>query len=502
MQGRGWGALRVGAATCGFNTKRAPGARPGKTFGLQIHRQSSDAARMIRIDRGLVLLVCLIATTSCGIKERIAPSSGFGISASYGTVTDLDAAVIDERTIVVGWVADDQAWTRTLGLGGRAGPARRVNSKAWQIRVVPQGDTYQTLVLASGRLYLTSTSEANSTLLLPEDSLLVREFDAILSEAGLLCASTAMRRGMGKRPDVVDFVEADSHSPAIPLFDLQSVPKMQRCPPLISVGRNGIVIRVIGPLPDSANPSGNRIPDRVDSQVIAGEPWRLMNTDSEELKLQVERYKARGEERILEVRGIHTALGWRWTRSPMRRFADPGPDRVRVQVKAFSCADQRDLGMLVDWGSAVDWVRWPVDSAIARHVRVSLGTAEVFGRPKVGVVQWRDSTAVLAWVDRARERSSPEWNTSLTSSGLPVGDIHVALAKPDGSLRRLSLDGLPTMANACALRVLHAGDRTIFVWVRSISAPQFLEGFGRQVSIEACAVSDARLRSQPTVPFD
>jgi hypothetical protein len=158
--------------------------------------------------------------------------------------------------------------------------------------------------------------------------------------------------------------------------------------------------------------------------------------------------------------------------------------------------------MLVDWGRSLEWVRWPGDSTIARHVRIAPGTADVYGRQKMDTVQWPDSTAVLAWIDKDRERSSPEWNTSITSSGYSVGDVHLALASPDGSLRRLSLTGLPTMANACALRVLHAGDQTIVVWVKSVSAPQFLDFLGRSVSIEACAIPDARLRAQPSVPFD
>ena len=75
--------------------------------------------------------------------------------------------------------------------------------------------------------------------------------------------------------------------------------------------------------------------------------------------------------------------------------------------------------------------------------------------------------------------------------------MHVALASPDGALRRIAMDGFPTMENAVSMRVLHSGDRTIFVWVKRVfesSEPSF--------SIEICAIPDARLRAQPVIPFD
>ena len=425
--------------------------------------------------RYLTLLACLFATTTCADDSGVA-RSGFPIETkSMYSIRNLDAALIGSDVVVVSWVADDQAWVRTLHIGGEAGPVQKLAAKAWQVRVVTWGDSYQLLVLASGKLYAWETSEENSALLVPRDTL-VRNFCAMASHEGPVCASIGMVHG---DPDAVLLSDVSSHFGPAKLGEVLSVPFSS--PPAISMERDTVVVRVVGAVPDSTNPGNTKLPYFAEGSSfkhVRGESSYEVISVPERGRTLVERLKARMEPRVQEFRGVP---GKGWSSVPPRRFTDPGADRIRNKVSWFSAERQRDLGMLVDWGMNVEWVHW--QEGLPVETRVSSYTVNTHGSPRIGTASWPDTTAVLAWGDLDSDRG-----------GLGSRErIAVGLVHADGSARRLAWDGLPDMESPILLRVLHGDQRTIFVWVKRT------EG---KLSIEACAIPDATLRAQPTVPFD
>jgi hypothetical protein len=423
----------------------------------------------------------LVVTTSNAGNSGVT-HSGFALARGGDRAIRLDAAFVDSTTLAIAWIVDQHAWSRTIRLDSMiVGPLRDVTDNAQTLRIVPGSRRYSVIVLREGRICVWEGPGRNPAPV-DTDPDFVKSFDAARVGKDLVCVSKEMCFACGRNIDeLVVTTPGLLGEPAL-LERLRFVPGPLDTPPTISVEHGVPVVRAIVERLDSTALDVNRPSDIISTSSTAGESSRLYGPISRETRPLFERFKKQKEKFVLEYRGKRYGTGWKWMRSPLRRFDDPGPYRILAEPVEVVAVPQRHFSMLIDRGLCLEWVRWHGHARVPDHVRVSRsGSANGIGFPKLGGTVYPDSTALLAWI----------------GVGNRTSQVRVAIASPEGNIRRISMAAFPSMENASSIRVLRSRGKTIFVLARSS-----YESAEPRVGIEAWSIPDELLRAQPEVPFD